>query len=192
MLFPGWILRPPSLATVITIAAFIASDSRRPSFGNLESPTYPLDLIFQDQLEIAELPFVDEHFLLSFDDKTTMPIEQTETFLSNARDVNDVTSQQSSTDITEMPSEPAAPFISSAVSNQDTLSQCSASSLQLSGLDLCVDQSINNNKGKLVSEEVGCASSDLESELYTVGCASGDQVSCRPKASRSFVSMYAI
>lgn len=174
------------------MTAFIASDSRRLSFGNLKSSAYPLDLTFQDQLEMTELPFVDEHFLLSFEDKTTMLIGQTETFLSNAKDVNDATSQQSSADITEMPSEPATPFISSAVSNQDTLSQCSASSLQPSGLDLRVDQSINNNKGKLVSEEVGCASSDLESELYTVGCASGDQVSCRPKASRSFASIYAI
>ena len=72
----------------MNLAAFTASDLRLPSLGNLDSPTYSLSLTFQDQLEMTELPFFDGHLSLSFDD-TTMPIEQTETFSGNAKDVKD-------------------------------------------------------------------------------------------------------
>ena len=90
------------------------------------------------------------------------------------------------------PTEPTTPFDSSAVSNQNISSQHPASSLQLNRLDLRIDQPIKNNERELVSEEVGCAFSDLECELYNVECASGDQVGCRPKSSRPFLSAYAI
>ena len=179
----------------MNLAVLTASDSRLPDFGNLDSPTYSLRLTFQHQLEMTELPFFDEHLSLSFDDTTTMRIEQTETFSGNAKDVNDGMSQQFSADILGMPSsptEPTTPFHSSAASNQNISSQHPASNLQLNGLDLRIDQPIKNNERELVSEEMGYASSDLERELYNVECASGDQVSCRPKSSKPFLSAYAI
>ena len=144
---------------------------------------------------MAELSFFDEHLSLSFDDTTTMRIEQTETFSNNAKDVNDEMSQQFSANILGMSSSPTESITSfdfSTVSNQNIFSQHSASSLQLNGLDLRIDQPIKNNERELVSEEAGYAFSDLERELYNVECAAGDQVSCRPKSSKPFLFAYAI
>ncbi|CAF9940044.1 MAG: hypothetical protein HETSPECPRED_002143 [Heterodermia speciosa] len=133
---------------------------------------------------MAELSFFDEHLSLSFDDTTTMRIEQTETFSNNAKDVNDEMSQQFSANILGMSSSPTESITSfdfSTVSNQNIFSQHSASSLQLNGLDLRIDQPIKNNERELVSEEAGYAFSDLERELYNVECAAGDQLHQEPR-----------
>lgn len=171
------------------MTVFIAFDSRRLNFENLKFSTYFLNLTFQNQLEITKLSFVDKHFLLFFENKITMFIEQIKTFLNNVKNVNDATSQQSFANITKMFFKPIASFISSTVSNQNTLNQCFVSNFQLFELNLRVDQFI---KEKLVSKKMNCVFSDFENELYTVECASNDQISCKSKTFKFFVFIYAI
>ena len=176
----------------MSFAAFTASDSGFPSFGDLDIPTYPLSIMFQESLEMAQAQFSDEQFSMSFDNTTTMATEVNETRSSNVEDVCNAISRQHSVDTSKTPSSPTGPTNPSdfsAINNQDSASPCPASRPRLSGLHLRIYQPMNNDQRDLVPGATGDAIGDLECEpheYHSNDCASDDQVSCRASPSRLF------
>ena len=173
----------------MSFAAFDVSDLDLPSSGDLDTSTYPLNLMFQETLETVDLQFFDEQFSTPINDSTKMVIQDTEILLSSAQDENNANSQLQSVDSLDIPSSPAeqpTPLDFSTAKDQDTVSSDPAMSPQLSGSQSSIGETMDNHELEPVSGEKDCASRSLEcvpQEHHRIDRATNDQVSGRPDSS---------
>ena len=142
--------------------------------------------------------FLDEQFLMFFDNNFAMIIETNETRSSNVEKVCDAINKQNieNTSKTSFSStESFNSFDFSVVNDQNMINFCFISSFRSFELCLCIDQFRNNDKRKSISKTTSNVINDFKcesNEHHNIDCVSNDQMSYKSILFENFVFFHVI